>query len=156
MRINQAVLYSRAHLIRMANARKNHANYPSMRIIRAILHYVLMNSRELCLEQACELSEVCELARVKLSGLYCIIMVLNGHLSLYIPANKYFLSGPYNSALFHRNQQMEDLSARLLNSCANRRSSSAFSFVCNWNFTERIALLMYSQRNDSISDYFEK
>ena len=27
--------YSRARLIRMANARKNHVNYPSMRIIRA-------------------------------------------------------------------------------------------------------------------------
>ena len=31
-----------------------------------------MNSRELCLEQACKLSRACELARVKLSGLYCI------------------------------------------------------------------------------------
>ena len=29
-----------------------------------------MNDRELCLEQACELSRACELARVKLSGLY--------------------------------------------------------------------------------------
>ena len=51
-----------------------------MRIIRAcelsepILHYVLINSRELCPEQACELSEACELARVKLSGLYCIVV----------------------------------------------------------------------------------
>ena len=32
---NLATKYSRARLIRMANARKNHANYPSMRIIRA-------------------------------------------------------------------------------------------------------------------------
>ena len=48
-----------------------------MRIIRACelseptLRYILMNGRELCLEQACELSGACELARVKLSGLYC-------------------------------------------------------------------------------------
>ena len=31
--------YSRAHLIHMANVRKNHANYPSMRIIR--VYYTL-------------------------------------------------------------------------------------------------------------------
>ena len=30
-----------------------------------------MNGKELCPEQACELSGECELARVKLSGLYC-------------------------------------------------------------------------------------
>ena len=36
------------------------------------LRYVLMNSRELCPEQACKLSGACELAGVKLSGLYCI------------------------------------------------------------------------------------
>ena len=30
-----------------------------------------MNGRQLCLEQACKLSGVCELARLKLSGLYC-------------------------------------------------------------------------------------
>ena len=47
-----------------------------MRIIQAyelsepILHYILINGRELCPEQACELSGACELARVKLSGLY--------------------------------------------------------------------------------------
>ena len=34
-----------------------------------------MNSRELCLEQACELTGACELARVKLSGLYCIFVI---------------------------------------------------------------------------------
>ena len=33
--------YSTARLIRMANARKNHANYPSMRIIRA--YFTLSN-----------------------------------------------------------------------------------------------------------------
>ena len=47
-----------------------------MRIIRAcklsepILHYFLINDRELCPGQPCELSGMCELARVKLSGLY--------------------------------------------------------------------------------------
>ena len=35
--------YSRARLIRMANARKNHANYLSMRIIRA---YFMLRSYE--------------------------------------------------------------------------------------------------------------
>ena len=33
---------------------------------------VSINSRELCPEQACKLSRVCKLARVKLSRLYCI------------------------------------------------------------------------------------
>ena len=64
--------YSRARLIRMANAPKK-----IMRLIwgcklsEPILHYVLMNGRELCAEQAYKLSWACELARVKLSGLYC-------------------------------------------------------------------------------------
>ena len=61
-----------------------------MQIIQAcelsepILHYVFINGRELCPEQACELSGACELARVKLSRLYCkfqstvkIILMLN-------------------------------------------------------------------------------
>ena len=65
-------IYSRARLIRMANAWKNHANYPSMRIIQAYFTLCFINGRELCPEQACELSGVCEWARVKLSGLYCI------------------------------------------------------------------------------------
>ena len=51
-----------------------------VRIIRAcelsehILHCAHKNGRELCPEQACELSGACELARVKLSALYCISM----------------------------------------------------------------------------------
>ena len=49
-----------------------------VRIIRAcelsetILHYILINDQELCPGQPCELSGRCELARVKLSTLYCI------------------------------------------------------------------------------------
>ena len=59
-------MYSRARLIRTANARKK-----SCELSEPILRYVFTNSRELCPEQVCELSRVCELARVKLSGLYC-------------------------------------------------------------------------------------
>ena len=49
-----------------------------MQIIRAcklsepLLHYVFMGARELCPERVCKLSGVCELVRVKLSGLYCV------------------------------------------------------------------------------------
>ena len=48
-----------------------------VRIIRAcelsesILHYIFINDPNLCPGQPCELSGVYELARVKLSGLYC-------------------------------------------------------------------------------------
>ena len=36
-----------------------------------IIHYIFINGRKLCPEQACELSRVCKLARVKLSELHC-------------------------------------------------------------------------------------
>ena len=39
--VKEIGIYSRAHLIRTANARKKHANYPSMRIIRA--YFTLSN-----------------------------------------------------------------------------------------------------------------
>ena len=57
-------MYSGARLIRMANERKNHPNYPSMWIIQA---YFTLSNITLCLRQ---LSGRCKLARVKLSGLY--------------------------------------------------------------------------------------
>ena len=44
-----------------------HANYPSLFLCEVALHY-----RELCRRQSCKLSERCELASVKLSGLYCM------------------------------------------------------------------------------------
>ena len=43
----------------------------------SILHYIFTNGRELCPEQMCELSGACELVRVKLSGLYCILHCLH-------------------------------------------------------------------------------
>ena len=43
----------------------------SCELSEPILCCVLMNGRELCPEQVYKLSRVCELVRVKLSGLYC-------------------------------------------------------------------------------------
>ena len=63
--------YSRARLIRMANAQKNRANYPSMRIIQTYFTLRFNNVKELCPGQPCELSGRCELATVKLPGLHC-------------------------------------------------------------------------------------
>ena len=43
----------------------------SCELSEPILCYVFINGRELCPQQACKLSGACELARVKLLGLYC-------------------------------------------------------------------------------------
>ena len=72
VKITKFEFYSGARLIRMANARKNRANYLSMRIIR--VDYILISDRELYPGQPFELSRRCELARVKLSWLYSIII----------------------------------------------------------------------------------
>ena len=47
---------------------------PSMPIIQDYFMLHFINGRELCPEHACELSGVFELARVKLSGLYCTVL----------------------------------------------------------------------------------
>ena len=70
-------MYNGARLIRMANARKNRANYPSMRITEPILCYIFVNGGELCTGQPYNLSGRCELARVKLCGLYCTFLHVN-------------------------------------------------------------------------------
>ena len=44
---------------------------PACELPKPILHYVFVNSGELCTGQLCELSRRSELAKVKLSGLYC-------------------------------------------------------------------------------------
>ena len=56
-------------------ARKNDANYPNMRIIRA---YFILSSIMLrrVVSKSCELSGRCELVRVKLSGVYCTQMYI--------------------------------------------------------------------------------
>ena len=59
-----------------------HANYPSLfyvpcELSKSILCSVSINSSKLCPQQAYELNGVCELARVKLSGLYCTHLLVD-------------------------------------------------------------------------------
>ena len=71
------LVYSEARSIRTANAKEK-----IVRIIRAyklsepILHYIFINSRELCPEQVCELSKGCELAEGQIirAVLYVVIV----------------------------------------------------------------------------------
>ena len=91
------VKYSRARLIRTQNMQKICVNYPSMLIIRANFTLCFFNGGELCTGQPCELSGRCELARVKLSGLYCnqlIVLCICGFVCLF-----YFLT------LWHKNRK---------------------------------------------------
>ena len=48
--------YSGARLIRTANVRKIRANIQACELSKPILRYVIIKGRELCPEQACELS----------------------------------------------------------------------------------------------------
>ena len=45
------------------------------KLSKPILHCAFVNGGELCTGQPCELSRRCELARVKLSGLYCSFLL---------------------------------------------------------------------------------
>ena len=71
------VLYSRACLIRMEMYGKIVRIIQACKLSKPILHYILITDWDLCPGQPCELSRWCELARVKLSGLYCIVLPLN-------------------------------------------------------------------------------
>ena len=68
-------LYSGTRLIRMANGRKIVLIIRACELSEPSLHYILINDRELCPGQPCELSGRCELARIKLSRLYCRILL---------------------------------------------------------------------------------
>ena len=68
--LQQVKVYSRTRLIRMANVRKNRANYPSMlQIIRAYFTLRFYQWQRIVSRASMRIKWGSELARVKLSGL---------------------------------------------------------------------------------------